>query len=150
MDAPQPWTEECPSTAASSLKRPVKSTWPSRYPQCCVERTPSRWQLRTCPITHARYVTLLFALLNGTHGSRRMMGIRVSPAAPSWTRLSRAAISGAVTIEKSFRGKVPKTHVRITEAGRGAIDRHWTRLQTLRQAADEWGAALVAGAFDKP
>jgi hypothetical protein len=44
---------------------------------------------------HARYVTLLFALVVGNAiGSRRIMDIRYLPAAPSWTRLSRAAICG--------------------------------------------------------
>ena len=58
------------------------------------------------------------------------------------THLTRLEQGGLVAIEKTFRGKVPRTHVRITTAGRDAIDRHWTRLQALRQAASEWRPAL--------
>jgi hypothetical protein len=42
------------------------------------------------------FVTLLFALIvEDTNGPQRMVDIRELPAAPSWTQLSGAAISGA-------------------------------------------------------
>jgi hypothetical protein len=50
------------------------------------------------------FVTLLFALIvEDTNGPRRMVDIRELPAAPSWTRLSRAAIRGvALTGSREF------------------------------------------------
>ena len=52
--------------------------------------------------------------------------------------LSKLEQAGLVSIEKTFRGKVPRTSVRLTDAGRSSIDRYWDRLRQLREAADEW------------
>ncbi len=46
--------------------------------------------------------------------------------------LERAAL---VQIEKSFKGKMPHTAVRVTREGRDRIRQHWHRLEQLRQAA---------------
>jgi DNA-binding MarR family transcriptional regulator len=54
------------------------------------------------------------------------------------SHLSRLEDAGLVAIEKSFVGKVPNTHVSITTAGRRAVERHWKRLDQLRQASLAW------------
>lgn len=43
-----------------------------------------------------------------------------------------------IEIEKTYRGKVPATSVRLTKAGRDAVAAHWTRLTALRQATRKW------------
>jgi DNA-binding MarR family transcriptional regulator len=45
---------------------------------------------------------------------------------------------GLVEIEKGFKGRVPNTTIRLTPKGRTAIDRHWRRLEELREAANAW------------
>ena len=52
--------------------------------------------------------------------------------------LSKLEEAGLVSIEKTFRGKVPRTSVRLTEVGRSSIDGYWERLQALRRAAQKW------------
>ena len=68
----------------------------------------------------------------------------------SLTALSRGNLSnhlqklhegGLVAIEKGFNGRMPRTMARLTNAGRDAIDRHWTQLDELRSRAHEWRAA---------
>jgi DNA-binding MarR family transcriptional regulator len=59
------------------------------------------------------------------------------------SHLSKLEDAGMVAIEKGFVGKVPNTHVSITAAGRRAIERHWKRLDQLRQAALEWTPELA-------
>lgn len=54
------------------------------------------------------------------------------------SHLSRLEDAGLVAIEKGFVGKVPNTHVSITRTGRSAVERHWQRLEQLRQASLEW------------
>jgi DNA-binding MarR family transcriptional regulator len=54
------------------------------------------------------------------------------------SHLSKLEEAGLVSIEKGFIGKVPNTHVGITAAGRRAVERHWKRLDQLRQASLEW------------
>ena len=51
-----------------------------------------------------------------------------------------AKLEGAelVTIEKEFVGKIPNTRISITRSGRSAVERHWKRLDQLRQASLEW------------
>ena len=65
----------------------------------------------------------------------------------SLTALSRGNLSnhlqklqegGLVEIEKGYKGRVPRTFVRLTKAGRSAIDCHWTQLEALRSRATEW------------
>ena len=55
--------------------------------------------------------------------------------------LGKLEQGGLVSIEKTFRGKVPQTSLRLTDEGREAIDRYWTHLQAVRAAADEWRIA---------
>jgi DNA-binding transcriptional ArsR family regulator len=52
--------------------------------------------------------------------------------------LTKLAEGDAVEIEKGYIGKVPNTKVRITDAGRSAIERHWQQLERLRQATAQW------------
>ena len=66
------------------------------------------------------------------------------------THLTKLEQGGLVTIEKAFRGKVPKKSVRITAAGRDAIDGHWTRLRALRRAADAWRPAPETSESNEP
>ena len=40
-----------------------------------------------------------------------------------------------IAIEKGFAGKYPTTLVHLTDAGRGAIARHWQQLRDLEEAA---------------
>lgn len=54
------------------------------------------------------------------------------------SHLSKLEDADLVSIETGFVGKVPNTHVSITAAGRHAIERHWKRLDQLRQASLEW------------
>ena len=49
--------------------------------------------------------------------------------------LAKLEEGGLVTIEKSFRGRMRHTAVRLTASGRESIRRHWTRLKELQQAA---------------
>jgi hypothetical protein len=43
-----------------------------------------------------------------------------------------------VVIEKEFIGKIPNTRVSVSKIGRTAVERHWKRLDQLRQASLEW------------
>lgn len=54
--------------------------------------------------------------------------------------LSKLEQAGLVTIEKTFRGKVQRTVIRLSEVGRRAIAAHWKRLATLKTAAERWTA----------
>jgi DNA-binding transcriptional ArsR family regulator len=52
--------------------------------------------------------------------------------------LGKLEQAGLVAIEKGFRGKVPRTSARLTDAGRQTIDVYWERMQAMRKAADQW------------
>lgn len=52
--------------------------------------------------------------------------------------LAKLEQGGLVETDKSFRGKVPHTAIRLTRAGRASVTQHWQRLQTLRRAAARW------------
>jgi hypothetical protein len=41
-------------------------------------------------------------------------------------------------VEKEFVGKIPNTRISITKVGRSAVERHWKRLDQLRQASLQW------------
>jgi DNA-binding MarR family transcriptional regulator len=56
------------------------------------------------------------------------------------SHLSKLEDAGLVTIEKVFLGKTPNTHVALTRAGRGAIERHWKQLDELRRQTSNWSA----------
>jgi DNA-binding transcriptional ArsR family regulator len=64
--------------------------------------------------------------------------------------LKKLEDSGLVDIEKTFRGKVPRTSVRLTAEGRTSIDRHWDRLKTLREAAAKWDFAPEGSDSEEP
>ena len=57
--------------------------------------------------------------------------------------LSKLEQAQLIAVDKSFRGKIPQTHVRLTPEGRAGVTKHWKRLAQLRKAADAWGASLV-------
>src|SRR5579862_663361 len=50
--------------------------------------------------------------------------------------LTKLAEKGFIEIEKRFDGRYPATNVRLTAAGRTAIDEHWRRLDRLRAVVD--------------
>jgi DNA-binding transcriptional ArsR family regulator len=54
------------------------------------------------------------------------------------SHLSKLENAELVAIEKEFVGKLPNTRISITKAGRTAVERHWKRLDQLRQASLEW------------
>jgi DNA-binding transcriptional ArsR family regulator len=54
------------------------------------------------------------------------------------THLSKLEGGGLVQIVKQFVGKRPNTSVRLTAAGRGAIERHWRQLESLRKETQQW------------
>ena len=51
--------------------------------------------------------------------------------------LTRLHESGLIEITKQFAGKMPQTRVRLTTEGRTALERHWWRLEQLREAGTE-------------
>jgi DNA-binding transcriptional ArsR family regulator len=57
------------------------------------------------------------------------------------SHLSRLETAELVRIEKEFVGKTPTTRLALTKRGRGAIERHWKELDTLRRRALEWQPA---------
>jgi DNA-binding MarR family transcriptional regulator len=54
------------------------------------------------------------------------------------SHLAKLESADLVTIEKEFVGKIPNTRISITRSGRSAVERHWRRLDQLRQASLEW------------
>jgi len=54
------------------------------------------------------------------------------------SHLAKLESAGLVMIEKEFIGKIPNTRVSVSKIGRTAVERHWKRLDQLRQASLEW------------
>ncbi len=54
------------------------------------------------------------------------------------SHLAKLEDAGLVAIEKEFIAKIPNTRVSLTKNGRAAVERHWKRLDQLRQASLEW------------
>ncbi len=52
--------------------------------------------------------------------------------------LSRLEEAGLLTIEKQIVAKRTNTQVSITGEGQQAVQRHWKKLEELRDAAGEW------------
>ena len=52
--------------------------------------------------------------------------------------LKKLEEAGLVQREKSFKGAIPHTTIRLTPAGRASITRYWSRLAHLRKAASRW------------
>jgi DNA-binding transcriptional ArsR family regulator len=71
---------------------------------------------------------------------QRLTGLSKGNLSSHLARLEGAEL---VTIEKEFVGKIPNTRVSITKAGRSAVERHWKRLDQLRQASLQWSPDTV-------
>jgi DNA-binding transcriptional ArsR family regulator len=56
--------------------------------------------------------------------------------------LGKLEVAGLVAIEKTFKGKVPHTCIRLTPTGRDGIKRHWRHLEELRDTARRWRASI--------
>lgn len=54
------------------------------------------------------------------------------------THLSKLEAGGLVSLDKRFVGRRPNTRVSLTRRGRRAIERHWQRLEELRDTARNW------------
>jgi DNA-binding MarR family transcriptional regulator len=54
------------------------------------------------------------------------------------SHLAKLEDAGLVQIDKRFNGKIPQTHVRLTDAGRVAVEAHWHQLENLRQNVLRW------------
>ncbi|HET7435285.1 MAG TPA: transcriptional regulator [Thermoanaerobaculia bacterium] len=54
------------------------------------------------------------------------------------SHLSKLEEGELVSIEKTFEGKIPRTTVTITAAGRKQIEQHWKSLDRLRKQATGW------------
>ena len=54
------------------------------------------------------------------------------------SHLSKLEDASLVAIEKEFIAKIPNTRVSVTKNGRAAVERHWKRLDQLRQASLDW------------
>lgn len=48
------------------------------------------------------------------------------------SHLSKLEEAGYLAISKQFIGKIPNTHISLTELGRSAIGQHWQQLDALR------------------
>jgi DNA-binding transcriptional ArsR family regulator len=59
------------------------------------------------------------------------------------SHLSKLEAAELVSVEKEFVGKTPNTRLSITRNGRAAIERHWKRLDQLRQAALVWTPGMA-------
>jgi DNA-binding transcriptional ArsR family regulator len=55
--------------------------------------------------------------------------------------LTKLEQGGLLEIEKTFEGKVPRTIIRLSSKGKTAITEHWSRLEDLKQRAEEWQPA---------
>ncbi len=53
-------------------------------------------------------------------------------------QLSKLEEAGLVEIQKQFIAKKPNTLVKITKKGSSAVQRHWDRLNAIKQNADAW------------
>jgi len=56
------------------------------------------------------------------------------------SHLAKLEGAGLVRIDKQFVGKLPRTEVSLTDAGREAVGRHWAQLEKLRRDAQGWQA----------
>jgi DNA-binding transcriptional ArsR family regulator len=65
----------------------------------------------------------------------RLTGLSKGNLSSHLAKLEEAEL---VVIEKSFVGKVPSTAVKITHDGRQQVERHWKKLEELRQNALRW------------
>ena len=61
---------------------------------------------------------------------QQLTGLTKGNLSSHLTKLEEAHL---IAVEKRFVGKTPNTLISLTEEGRGAIDRHWELLDTLRK-----------------
>ena len=61
------------------------------------------------------------------------------------SHLAKLESAELVEIEKEFVGKTPHTTVSLTKTGRAAIQRHWKRLEELRQRVAQWEPGEATG-----
>jgi DNA-binding MarR family transcriptional regulator len=47
--------------------------------------------------------------------------------------LAKLEMAGLLSIEKSFVDKIPHTQIRISEAGRSALEQYWQQLEKMRR-----------------
>lgn len=66
---------------------------------------------------------------------QRLTGLSKGNLSAHLAKLEAAKI---VHIHKGFRGKIPRTEVELSNSGRAALQRHWQRLDELRQGAAAW------------
>jgi DNA-binding transcriptional ArsR family regulator len=60
------------------------------------------------------------------------------------SHLSKLEEAGLVEIEKRFVEKKTQTLVRLTDGGRGTVERYWQEMEELRESAARWrGQSLV-------
>ena len=52
--------------------------------------------------------------------------------------LAKLEEASLISLTRAFSGKMPRTVVRLTPAGRAAIRAHWQRLEQTRRAAAGW------------
>jgi DNA-binding transcriptional ArsR family regulator len=57
------------------------------------------------------------------------------------SHLAKLEEAALIAVEKQFIGKTPLTRVRISSAGRAAVEEHWRRLEDIRGAALRWQPA---------
>lgn len=60
------------------------------------------------------------------------------------SHLSKLEEAGLVEIEKRFLDKKPQTLVRLSGAGRQAIESYWKEMEELRESAARWRPQNVA------
>ena len=61
------------------------------------------------------------------------------------SHLSKLEEAGLIEIEKRFVAKKTQTLVRLSDAGRGAVETYWREMEEIRESASRWqpNAALV-------
>lgn len=52
------------------------------------------------------------------------------------SHLSKLEDAGLVKVTKTFEGKLPRTMLAITPAGRTALSEHWARMDAIRRLSD--------------
>ena len=60
------------------------------------------------------------------------------------THTRRLEMAGFVIVEKSFHARKPVTHIRLTNAGRDALERHARDLMTALGISPATGRAVIA------
>ena len=60
------------------------------------------------------------------------------------SHLSKLEEAGLIEIEKRFMEKKSQTLVRLSDAGRGAIESYWKEMEEIRESASRWQGQNVA------